>query len=117
MKRVMSICAVAAAILLMSSAGYANDRPHEGKIVSIQTVEKSVEVGGEKQLGNVERSMVVQGEKGDQWTLFWDDTTKFKSGVTPNELREGDKIHFDFVQKDGKMWVTELRRTKKADKD
>jgi len=60
---------------------------------------------------------VVQVEKGDQWTLYWDNTTKFKSELTPNELREGDKIHFDFVQKDGKMWLTELRRTKKADRD
>jgi len=101
----------------MSSVGYAEKRPHEGKIVSIQTVEKSVEVPGGEKLGNVERSMVVQGEKRDQWTLYWDDTTKFKSSLTPNELREGDRIHFDFVQKDGKMWVTELRRTKKADRD
>ena len=116
MRKILVVFAAAVAILLMSSSGYADNRPHEGKIVSIQTVEKSVEVQGEK-LGNVEKSMVVQGEKGDQWTLFWDNTTKFKSGLTPNELREGDKIHFDFVQKDGKMWVTELRRTKKADRD
>ena len=116
MKKILTVSLAAVVILLMSSAGYAEKRPHEGKIVSIQTVEKSVEVQGEK-VGNVDRSMVVQGEKGDQWTLFWDDTTKFKSGLTPNELREGDKIHFDFIQKDGKMWVTELRRTKKADKD
>lgn len=116
MKKILSVSIAAVVILLMSSAGYAEKRPHEGKIVSIQTVEKSVEVQGEK-VGNVDRSMVVQGEKGDQWTLFWDDTTKFKSGLTPNELRQGDKIHFDFIEKDGKMWVTELRRTKKADKD
>lgn len=116
MKKILSVSIAAVVILLMSSAGYAEKRPHEGKIVSIQTVEKSVEVQGEK-VGNVDRSMVVQGEKGDQWTLFWDDTTKFKSGLTPNELRQGDKIHFEFIEKDGKMWVTELRRTKKADKD
>lgn len=117
MKKVVVVSAALVAILLMSSVGYAEKRPHEGKIVSIQTVEKSVEVPGGEKLGNVERSMVVQGEKGDQWTLYWDDTTKFKSSLTPNELREGDRIHFDFVQKDGKMWVTELRRTKKADRD
>lgn len=116
MRKILTVSIAAVVILLMSSASYAEKRPHEGKIVSIQTVEKSVEVQGEK-VGNVDRSMIVLGEKGDQWTLYWDDTTKFKSGLTPNELREGDKIHFDFVQKDGKMWVTELRRTKKADKD
>ncbi len=116
MKKILAVSAAAVAILLMSSSGYAEKRPHEGKIVSIQTVEKSAEVQGEK-IGNVERSMVVQGEKGDQWTLYWDDTTKFKSGLMPNELREGDRVHFDFVQRDGKMWITELRRTKKADRD
>ena len=116
MRKILTFSIAAVVILLMSSASYAEKRPHEGKIVSIQTVEKSVDVQGEK-VGNVERSMVVQGEKGDQWTLYWDDTTKFKSSLTPNELREGDKIHFDFVQRDGKMWVTELRRTKKADRD
>ncbi len=103
-------------LLMLAAALYAKDRPHEGKIINIQTVEKSVDVQGEK-VANVERSMTVQGEKGDQWTLFWDDTTKFKHGLTPSELREGDKIHFDFVQKGGKMWVTELRRSKKADRD
>ncbi len=116
MRRILSVFAAAVAILLMSSSGYAEKRPHEGKIISIQTVEKSVEMQGEK-IGNVERSMVVQGEKGDQWTLYWDDTTKFKRELTPSELRQGDKIHFDFVQRDGKMWLTELRRTKKADRD
>jgi hypothetical protein len=116
MRKILTVSLAAVVVLLMSSLSYAEKRPHEGKIVSIQTVEKSVEVQGEK-IGNVDRSMIVQGEKGDQWTLYWDDTTKFKSGLTPNELRQGDKVHFDFVQKDGKMWLTELRRTKKADKD
>lgn len=116
MRKILAVSAAAVAILLMSSSGYAEKRPHEGKVVSIQTVEKSAEVQGER-IGNVEKSMVIQGEKGDQWTLYWDDTTKFKSSLTPNELREGDRIHFDFVQKDGKMWVTELRRTKKAERD
>jgi hypothetical protein len=116
MRRVLSISFAAVAMLLLASASYADKRPHEGRIVSIQTVEKSVDVQGER-VANTERSMVVQGEKGDQWTLFWDDTTKFKSGLVPTQLREGDKIHFDFVEKNGKMWVTELRRTKKADRD
>jgi len=116
MKRVLSIAVAALALFLVSSAGYAERRPHEGKIVRIETVEKSADVSGEK-ISNVERSMQVQGEKGDQWTLYWDDTTKFKHGLMPSELREGDSVHFDFVEKNGKMWVTELRRTKKADRD
>ena len=116
MRKALGISLAAFAMLLMASASYANDRPHEGKIIRVQTVEKSAGVAGET-VSNVERSMVVRGEKGDEWTLYWDDTTKFKHGLAPSELREGDHVHFDFVEKNGKMWVTELRRTKKADHD
>jgi hypothetical protein len=114
MRRALGIIAAAAAFLLVASASYADKRPHEGKVVRIETVEKSVDAGNQT-VSSVQRSMVVQGERGDQWTLFWDDTTKFKNGILPTQLREGDKIHFDFIEKDGKMWLTELRRTKKAD--
>ena len=114
MRRALGIFAAAAAFLLLATASYAEKRAHEGKVVRIETVEKSVDAGGQT-VSNVQRSMVVQGERGDQWTLFWDDTTKFKNGLLPTQLREGDKIHFDFIEKDGKMWLTELRRTKKAD--
>jgi hypothetical protein len=100
----------------MASASYAARRPHEGKILRVETVEKSANVSGET-VSNVDRSMVIQGEKGDQWTLYWDDTTKFKHDLTPSELREGDRVHFDFVEKNGKMWLTEIRRTKKASRD
>jgi len=114
MRKALGTTLAALAILLMASASYAGDRPHEGKVISVQTVEKSASTAGET-VSNVERSMVVQGEKGDQWTLYWDDTTKFKNGLAPTELRQGDHVHFDYVEKNGKMWVTELRRTKKAD--
>ena len=102
--------------LLAAAASYAKDRPHEGKIVRVQTIEKSADVQGEK-IANVENSMVVQGEKGDQWTLYWNESTKFKSGLMPSQLKQGDTVHFDFVSKDGKMWLTELRRSRKADRD
>lgn len=111
-----SVTAAALAIFVTASAAYANRRPHEGKVVRVETVEKSADVSGEK-ISNVERFLVVQGEKGDQWKLYWDDTTKFKHSLMPSELKEGDQIHFDYVEKDGKMWITELRRTKKADRD
>jgi Cu/Ag efflux protein CusF len=116
MRKALVFSAAVLAILLMASPGYAEKRPHEGKIVRIATVEKSADVGGQT-ISNTEQSMTIQGEKGDEWTLYWDATTKFKHGLAPSELREGDKVHFDFVEKNGKMWVTELRRTKKADRD
>jgi Cu/Ag efflux protein CusF len=102
MKRALAITLAAVAILLVSSTGYAERRAHEGKILSVDTTAMM---------------MSVQGDKGDQWTLYWTETTKLKSGLTFGELRSGDKVHFDFVEKDGKMWVTELRRTGKAEKD
>ena len=60
--------------------------------------------------------MTVQGEKGDQLTLYWDETTKFKNNLTAQELQTGDSIHFDFVDKNGQLWVTEVHRTHKAEK-
>ena len=116
MRKVSGISLAAFAILLMASASYASDRPHEGIVVNVQVVEKSAGAAGET-VTNVENSMVVRGEKGDEWTLYWDNTTKFKHDIAPTDLRQGDHVHFDFVEKNGKMWVTELRRTKKADKD
>jgi Cu/Ag efflux protein CusF len=56
----------------------------------------------------------VQGDKNDQWTLSWTETTKLKGDLTVQELKVGDKIHFDFVEKDGRKWLTELKRTDKA---
>jgi Cu/Ag efflux protein CusF len=116
MRKALGISLAAFAILLMASAGYANDRPHEGKIVSVQTVEKSADAAGET-VTNTEQSMVVRGEHGDEWTLYWDNTTEFKHDIVPSELKAGDSVHFDFVEKNGKMWLTELRRTHKADRD
>jgi Cu/Ag efflux protein CusF len=102
MKKALAITFAAVAILLVSSASYAGNRAHEGKILSVDTSAMM---------------MAVQGDKGDQWTLYWTETTKLKNGLTFGELKSGDKIHFDFVEKDGKMWVSELRRTGRAEKD
>ena len=116
MRKALGIPLAALAMLLLASVSYANDRPHEGKVVSVQTVEKSAVAAGET-VTNTEQSMVVKGEHGDEWTLYWDATTKFKHDVEPSMLKAGDSVHFDFVEKNGKMWLTELRRTHKADKD
>lgn len=116
MRKALGISAAVFAVLLMASTSSAERRPHEGKIIRVETVERSADVGNQS-VSNVERKMVVQGEKGDEWTLYWDNTTKFKHDLAPSELRQGDHVHFDFVEKDGKMWITELRRTKKADRD
>ncbi|MEO8430762.1 MAG: hypothetical protein ABI592_04575 [Acidobacteriota bacterium] len=84
--------------LALSSAALADRRPHEGKIVRVDADQ---------------RSLVVAGEHNDEWTLYWTETTKMKD-VTAPELQVGDSVHFDYVEKDGKMWITELRRTHRA---
>jgi Cu/Ag efflux protein CusF len=100
MKTTRIAASIAALLIALCVSAYANDRPHEGKIVNIDAD------------GMV---MTIQGEDGDQWTLYWTETTKLKGDVTVTELKPGDSVHFDFIEKDGKKWVTEVRRTHKAD--
>src|SRR5262245_49655211 len=85
---------------LLSAAAYADRRPHEGKVVRVDQADKV---------------LMVQGEKGDTWTLHVTETTKMKSNLAFEELRVGDEIHFDYVEKEGVMYLKELRRTHKAD--
>ena len=101
MKR--KLCLLVATVFLLTSAAlFADDHKKEGKIVSI-----------DQDL----RTMVIQSEKGDQWTVFWTYTTKLEHGLTFPELKAGDKVEFEYMDKDGKMWLTELEREKKAEKD
>jgi hypothetical protein len=76
-----------------------DNRPHEGKVINI---DKDMMV------------LSVQGDKDDQWTLYWTETTKLKGDLTVQEVKVGDKVHFEYTEKDGKMWLTELKRTDKA---
>jgi len=99
--RKLSISVATLAFVLLTAVAVAERRPHEGKITNIDVSAKT---------------MTVQGEKGDQLTLYWDETTKFKNNLTAQELQTGDSIHFDFVDKNGQLWVTEVHRTHKAEK-
>ncbi len=99
MKKVLATASAALFALMMAASAYASSRPHEGKITRID---------------QTDMVLTVQGEKGDTWDLFWTETTKLKHHLTFDELHPGDSVHFDFVDKDGKMWLTELRRTHKA---
>ena len=92
---------LAGLFLVLCAAAYAESRPHEGKITRIDPDS---------------RVMTVQGESGDQWELYGTETTKPTGDITPQELREGGSVHFDFVEKDGRKWLTEIRRTKKGDR-
>jgi Cu/Ag efflux protein CusF len=98
MKRNVSI---ALGILLLVAATAIAAGSREGKIVRID---------------QDARYMAVQSEKGDQWEVYWTETTKLEDGVTFAELRVGDRIEFSYVEKDGKLWATEIEREKKADR-
>jgi len=95
----LCVSLAAVAFLLVSAAALAERRPHEGKITNIDMTS---------------RVLAVQEENGDQVTLTWDDTTKWKDNLTAQELRVGDSIHFDFVDKQGQKFATEIHRTHKA---
>jgi hypothetical protein len=98
MKQKLSL--VLAAMLLVAAAAVAADHEKKGKIVRVDPDT---------------RVMVVQGEKGDQWDLYWTETTKFQGGLTATELRPGDKVEFEFIEREGRMWATTIDREKKAD--
>jgi Cu/Ag efflux protein CusF len=96
MKKALTISLIA--FLYAGAALYAAKRPHEGKITSIDMDQKMIVVGGEKD---------------QSWTLYWNETTKVKDAKV-EDLKVGDTIHFDYKEKDGKMWATEIHRTAKA---
>ena len=97
-RTLQTLVAALFAFATLVSVAQAERRPHEGKIVKLDPDAKM---------------MVVAGEKNDEWSLYWTETTKLKD-VTVPELTVGDSVHFDYVEKDGKMWLTELRRTHRA---
>ena len=57
-------------LLAVGGRAIADDRPHEGKVVKID---------------NDAMVLTVQGEKDDQWTLSWTETTKLKGDLTRHE--------------------------------
>lgn len=100
-----TMVALVCALFLLSVAVPAvaddQERPDEGKVVSIDQSTKS---------------MTLEGKKDDRWTLYWTESTKVKGDVTVEELQVGDQVHFKFTEKEGKKWLTELHRSEKADK-
>ena len=97
MKKVLTLSLFV--FLFAGAAAYAAGRkPHEGKITSIDMDQKAI---------------TVAGEHDQTWTIYWNDMTKVK-GAKVEELKNGDSIHFDYKEQDGKMWATEIRRTHMA---
>jgi Cu/Ag efflux protein CusF len=87
------------AALVLCVAAYADDRPDEGKITRIDPASQLV---------------VVQDANGDQWDLYLTETTKMEGKATFAQLKPGDYVHFDFVEKEGRKYLTEIKRTSSA---
>ncbi|MGE5275498.1 MAG: hypothetical protein ACM3SU_00745 [Acidobacteriota bacterium] len=96
------LASIALAVLfLAATAAVAAEHEREGKIVRIDPDA---------------RVMVIQTKQGDQWEIYWTETTKAEHGLTLTELRAGDKVEFEYVERDGKKWATEIEREKKGDR-
>ena len=88
------------ALLVLSGApAIADDRPDEGRITRI--VPEA-------------RMLVVQDEDGDQFDLMWNETTKLEGDATLAQLKPGDYIHFEYVEREGVKFLTEIKRTERA---
>ncbi len=87
MKRRNFIVLACALCLVLTAGAIAvagDDRPEKGKVISI---DKDA------------MSMVVQGEKNDQWNLYWTESTKLEGDLTVQDLAVGDEIHFKYTEK------------------
>ena len=98
--RVLLPAAALLALLVLSGApAYADDRPDEGRITRIVPEAKM---------------LVVQDEDGDQFDLMWNETTKMEGDATLAQLKPGDYVHFDYVEREGVKFLTEMKRTSRA---
>ena len=96
------LASIALAVLFLSAtAAVAAEHEKEGKILRIDPDA---------------RVMVIQTKQGDQWEVYWTETTKAEHGLTLAELRAGDKVEIEYVERDGKKWATEIEREKKAER-
>lgn len=100
MRKTISIALVS--LFLTAAAAVARDHEKEGRVVRI---DPDAQV------------MVVQNSKGDQYEVYWNETTKFEHGLVATQIRPGDKVEFEYVERDGRKVASEIEREKKADKD
>src|SRR5438445_12835880 len=101
MKKVLTLSLIV--FLCAGAALYAGgNKPHEGKITSIDMDQKSI---------------AVAGERDQSWTIYWNETTKVKDAKV-EELKVGETIHFDYKKdKVGKTRAKEIYRKAKQNKE
>ena len=100
MRKTISIALVS--LFFAAAAVFAREHEKEGRIVRVDPDAQY---------------MVVQTSKGDQYEVYWNETTKFEHGLVATQLRPGDKVEFEYVDRDGRKVATEVEREKKGDRD
>ena len=92
-------------LALVLSAGAASPslaqevRPNEGQITKVD---------------QDARMITVKDELGDEWDLFWADSTKSEGTADFLELRPGDFVQFQYKDMEGRKVLTDIRRSSKA---
>jgi Cu/Ag efflux protein CusF len=82
-----------------SSSFAQSEGPNEGQITRIDPEAKMI---------------TVKDELGDEWDLFWSESTKTEGTASLLELRPGDFVQFDYKDKEGRKVLLEIRRSSKA---
>ena len=75
------------------------ERPNEGQIMKVDQDAKKI---------------TVKDELGDEWDLFWADSTKSEGTADFLELRPGDFVQFQYKDMEGRKVLTDIRRSSKA---
>jgi Cu/Ag efflux protein CusF len=102
MKLKVFVPAAALLVVALAFAGaplYADDKPDEGRIVRVVPEAKLI---------------TVQDDNGDQWDLMWNETTRMEGKATFAQLKPGDYVHFEYVEREGQKFLTEIKRTSSA---
>lgn len=100
LKKVVFVAAALALILSTATPSLGQEtRPSEGQITKIDADA---------------RMITVKDELGDEWDLFWSDSTRSEGTAGFLELRPGDFVKFDYEEKEGRKVLVEIRRSSKA---
>jgi Cu/Ag efflux protein CusF len=102
MTKKVSLLAAGLALVLSAAASPSwaqEERPDEGQIMKIDADAKMI---------------TVKDELGDEWDLFWSDSTNAEGTASLLELRPGDFVQFHYKEMEGRKVLTDIRRSSKA---
>lgn len=93
MRKILALSFVAVLVAVVSLAGEKmGDKKPMGK----------VNEGEITKLDMAGKMMMVKDSSGKETAVYWNDSTK----TAGDEMKEGAKVHWTGMEKDGKMWAT-----------